>query len=194
VEVRDTLSPWFDPTTLQVGAASHDFTWNMRLGNALSFRFDNILLPDSNTNEAASHGFIQFRIQPKKDAPLGTLLENSASIYFDFNTPVVTNTTFHTLGHDFYLVDIVNSTEAASLPVQVAPNPFRDQTRIMLPLEAAGDYLFRLYDAGGRLIQSTGFTGSETTLSAAGLTEGYYWFEIQNKEGITVTRGKILRQ
>lgn len=194
VEVRDTLSPWFDPATLQVGAASHDFTWNMRLGNALSFRFDNILLPDSNTNEAASHGFIQFRIQPKKDAPLGTLLENSASIYFDFNKPVLTNTTFHHLGHGFYVVNIVHSTEAASLPVQVAPNPFREQTRIQLPVEAAGDYQFRLHDAGGRLIQSTGFTGSEMTLSAAGLTQGYYWFEIQNKAGITVTRGKILRQ
>ncbi len=194
VEVRDTLSSWFDPATLRVGAASHDFTWNMRLGNALSFRFDNILLPDSNTNEAASHGFIQFRIQPKKDAPLGTLLENSASIYFDFNLPVLTNTTFHRLGRDFYLVTVLKTPGDTYLPVQVAPNPFHDYTRILLPPDAAGDYQFRLYGATGSLVRSIDFFGTELTLSAADLTQGYYWFEIDNKEGVIVTRGKMLRQ
>ncbi|MCC6463589.1 MAG: DUF11 domain-containing protein [Saprospiraceae bacterium] len=194
VEVRDTLSDWFDPATLRIGAASHDFTWSLRQGNALSFRFDNILLPDSNVNEAASHGFIQFRVQPKKDAPLGTLLENSASIYFDFNAPVRTNTTFHRLGHDFYVLTFVSSPDMPEWPVQVVPNPFRDQTRILLPPDAGGDYQFRLYSAEGRLLQTTAFSGNELPFSATGLTQGYYWFDILNTSAQVVARGKLLRQ
>jgi uncharacterized repeat protein (TIGR01451 family) len=194
VEIRDTLSPWLDPATLQMGAASHPYDWNIRGGDALSFRFNNILLPDSNTNEAASHGFIQFRVQPKKGVPLGTLIENTSSIYFDFNAPVVTNTTYHRLGRDFYAVTMLKMPGVAMLPVQVLPNPFREQTRIVLPPDAGGDYQFRLYDAAGRLLQSTAFSGTELTLQAAGLTQGYYGFELLNKNKQVAARGKIVRQ
>lgn len=194
VEVRDTLSPWLDPATLRIGAASHPFEWNIHNENALSFRFENILLPDSNTNEAASHGFIQFRVQPKKGAPLGTLIENTSSIYFDFNTPVVTNTTAHRLGRDFYQVSMIKTPGPAALPVQVLPNPFREQTRLVLPPDAGGDYHFRLYDTGGRLVQSIEFSGTEINLQAAGLTQGFYGFELLNKNKQVVARGKIARQ
>lgn len=194
VEVRDTLSPWLDPATLRIGAASHPFEWNLRGESALSFRFENILLPDSNTNEAASQGFIQFRVQPKKDAPLGTLIENTGSIYFDFNTPVVTNTTTHLLGRDFYQVSMIKTPGPAALPVQVLPNPFREQTRLVLPPDAGGDYQFRLYDTGGRLLQSIEFSGTELTLQAAGLSQGFYRFDLLNKNKQVVARGKIARQ
>ena len=58
----------------------------------LWFEFNNILLPDSNTNELLSHGFVRYRIKPKSTLVIGNLIENSASIFFDFNAPVITNT------------------------------------------------------------------------------------------------------
>ncbi len=82
----------------------------------------------------------------------------------------------------------------AMLPVQVMPNPFREQTRIVLPPDAGGDYQFLLYDAAGRLLQSTAFSGTELTLQAAGLTQGYYSFELLNKNKQVAARGKIVRQ
>jgi hypothetical protein len=58
----------------------------------LKFLFPNILLPDSNTNEVASHGFIQYSVKLNAGLPEGTLISNRADIYFDFNQPVLTNT------------------------------------------------------------------------------------------------------
>ena len=61
------------------------------------------MLPDSNVNEPASHGFIKFRIQQKASNPTGARIENTAAIYFDYNAPVLTNTTWHTIGNDFII-------------------------------------------------------------------------------------------
>jgi hypothetical protein len=58
----------------------------------MEFKFENILLVDSNTNEPLSHGFVRYRIQPKTNFSAGDSITNFAAIYFDFNEPVITNT------------------------------------------------------------------------------------------------------
>jgi uncharacterized repeat protein (TIGR01451 family) len=125
VVIRDTLSAWLDPGSLRPGAASHPYTWELSGAGILTFRFENILLPDSNVNEAASHGFVQFTIEQLPDLPDGTFLENRAGIYFDFNEVVLTNTVFHTVGTDFLPVDTTLSSTytAANAPLRVFPNP-----------------------------------------------------------------------
>ncbi|MCB0531177.1 MAG: T9SS type A sorting domain-containing protein [Lewinellaceae bacterium] len=193
VEVRDTLSAWLDPATLRVGAASHPFTWTMRDAGALSFRFDNILLPDSNVNEAASHGFVQFKIRPRTDAPLGTVLLNTASIYFDFNAPVVTNTTMHRLGRDFYQVSLTKLPGDESLNISVQPNPFRERTRLVLPDAAAGEYRLLLFDSQGRLLRDQSFQGSSVELNLPDLDRGMYWFELRGGDGKLRARGKMVK-
>ena len=95
VVIRDTLSPSLNPSTVRPGAASHPYTWDLTGEGVLSFTFDNILLPDSTTNEPESHGFISFTIEQDEDILPGTVFENTAFIYFDFNDPIMTNTTFH---------------------------------------------------------------------------------------------------
>ena len=59
--------------------------------------FHNILLPDSTTNEPASHGFFTFEIMAKEGLEDFTSIENTAGIYFDYNQPVITNTVRNTL-------------------------------------------------------------------------------------------------
>ncbi len=97
VVIRDTLSENLDLTTLNVTGASHPFDWSLNPGRELVFTFENILLPDSTTNEEASHGQVNFSITPRADLLPGERIENSVEIYFDFNDPVLTNTVFHTI-------------------------------------------------------------------------------------------------
>lgn len=194
VEVRDTLSPWLDPATLRVGAASHDFDWLLRGSGALSFQFNNILLPDSNANEAASHGYIQFTVRPKAEAPLGTIIPNTAAIYFDFNAPVVTNTTTHRLGRDFYVVTQTGEPGWNGLAVRVQPNPFSDQAQLSLPAEITGTHRFLLFDASGRTVYDQTFTGPTLDFRAAEWTSGYFWFEIQAENGTVLARGKMVKK
>lgn len=100
VMIVDTLPQGLEGATLNLGNSSHDYTFDIKFGNLLVWTFDNILLPDSTTNEPESHGFVQYSIQLKEGLELGTRIENKADIYFDFNEPVATNQVFNTLTDD----------------------------------------------------------------------------------------------
>jgi hypothetical protein len=64
VVIRDTLSPLLDISTIRPGAASHNYDFEVYGDRVVQFSFNNILLPDSTVNEAASHGFVAFRVRP----------------------------------------------------------------------------------------------------------------------------------
>ncbi|MEZ4880429.1 MAG: PKD domain-containing protein [Chitinophagales bacterium] len=52
-----------------------------------------IYMVDSNTNETLSHGFVSYTIQPKSSLQIADYIQNKASIVFDYNAPIITNTT-----------------------------------------------------------------------------------------------------
>jgi len=65
VVITDTLTNNLDPTTLEMLSFSHTFTYNVIDRKYITWTSPNIYLPDSTTDEAASHGYISFRIKPK---------------------------------------------------------------------------------------------------------------------------------
>jgi uncharacterized repeat protein (TIGR01451 family) len=91
IVVRDTLDPNLDLATFASGASIHPYTYATN-GREIVWTFADILLPDSIVNEPGSHGFVKFTAYPSPGVPPGTIIENRASIFFDFNPPVVTNT------------------------------------------------------------------------------------------------------
>jgi len=97
VQIIDTLSTYIDPTAIQVLSASHDNYTQVLSGGIVKFNFPNINLPDSLSNEPASHGYINYKVKLLDNLPLGTVIENTAYIYFDFNAPIITNTTINTI-------------------------------------------------------------------------------------------------
>ena len=64
VIIRDTIDHSLDLSTLEIQGGSHPFTTQLGNDRVLTFTFDGIYLPDSNVNEPASHGFVQYRIRP----------------------------------------------------------------------------------------------------------------------------------
>ncbi|MBR9921515.1 MAG: T9SS type A sorting domain-containing protein [Bacteroidetes bacterium] len=179
VVLLDTISSLMDVTTVRPGVSSHDYHFNIIDGHVLEFAFPDIMLPDSNINEAGSHGFVKFLISQKADNALGSLIENSAAIYFDFNEPVITNTAFHTVGEDFLeVVSFVTEAPETNLSLEVYPNPIGSEGSLMLKDRILTDGTFRLYDLYGRLLQEQAFNGSEIPFSAAALSRGMYLFEI----------------
>ncbi|MEO7522919.1 MAG: T9SS type A sorting domain-containing protein [Ferruginibacter sp.] len=91
VQILDELDSMLDWTSFMPVASSHPCI-SKRAGNYLTFEFRNILLPDSTTNERASHAYVRFRVKPMTGLPDNTNIPNTAGIYFDFNVPVVTAT------------------------------------------------------------------------------------------------------
>ncbi len=99
VRIEDYLSPKFDYNTVRPLVASHDFTWTLERGK-LEVLFEDILLVDSFTNEPASHGFVRFKVELLDAIEIGESFENEASIYFDFNDPIITNLVSATFDND----------------------------------------------------------------------------------------------
>ena len=98
VIVRDTLSPFLDFETFEPQFASHNMTTSFEQETgAIEFAFYDINLPDSTSNEEESHGFLVYDIRPLEGLDPGTVIENTAHIYFDNNPAVITNTTWHTI-------------------------------------------------------------------------------------------------
>jgi len=91
IQVIDTLDTNLDWSSFQLLAYSHDNLTQVLQNGVVHFNFPNINLPDSTSDELNSHGWIQYRIKTKADIQPPTTIHNTASIYFDFNTPVVTN-------------------------------------------------------------------------------------------------------
>jgi uncharacterized repeat protein (TIGR01451 family) len=95
--ITDTLSSLLDKSTFTLLSYSHEPFVQLYNNGVLKFSFPNIHLPDSNTNEPASHGYVQYKIRAKDNLTVGSTIENTANIFFDFNAPVITNTTSNTL-------------------------------------------------------------------------------------------------
>ena len=100
VVVRDTLATHFDWSTFKLNAQSHTATWQLNPQGVLIVTFNNINLVDSFTNERGSHGFFKYSIKLKDSIVTNTIVTNKAAIYFDFNAPIITNLTTHTIGKE----------------------------------------------------------------------------------------------
>ncbi|MGL2965955.1 DUF7619 domain-containing protein [Flavobacterium sp. XGLA_31] len=92
IVIKDMLDANLDWSTLEMVSSSHPFRSTLTSGNKLEVFYEGINLPDATTDEAASHGYIAYKIKPKSTLVVNDVISNTANIYFDFNFPIVTNT------------------------------------------------------------------------------------------------------
>jgi hypothetical protein len=193
--IIDTLSAYLDLTSLQMGASSHAHTWEIIDSNTLKVTFANVVLVDSNANEALSHGFFRYRINQKTNNSLGSLIENQAAIYFDYNPPIFTNTTFHTIGENFVpLVLTIENIYEESIEVTAFPNPFNYSTTIKVEGKEYGELELSVFDITGRMMTKRQSTSSnQIQLSRGNLQAGIYFYELKG-DGKLLNTGKLLVQ
>ncbi len=178
VVIVDTLSAHLDFSTVQPGSSSHRYVFTPSANGTLIFTFDPIALPDSNTNEPASHGYVQFRVQQMPNVPKGTRIENTAHIYFDVNSPVLTNKTFHTVG-DIILSE--NNPDLPSLQLRLQPNPAKGHCQITYTGLTNKNTRLWVVDLLGNLIHEQAFNG-ETTLITNTYAPGLYFVQLREKQ------------
>jgi len=95
VQIVDTLSAVFNPETVIFGATSHagtQYNWKMeRVGNVLKWDIEGIeLMPNANPPEG--EGYVSFSVELKEGLQSGVPIANKATIVFDLNQPITTNT------------------------------------------------------------------------------------------------------
>lgn len=98
IVIRDEIDEDLDIETIAFISSSHPYTKvEIEPGNTLVYSFIGINLPDTSVSYAESQGFVKYQINPKSNLPEGTRITNSASIIFEKNEPVITNTTLNTI-------------------------------------------------------------------------------------------------
>ena len=181
VIITDTLSAALDMSSFEQGAASHLFDVRFKAGRVVEWRFSNILLPDSTTNEALSHGLVSFRIKPMQPLFVGTEIANTANIYFDFNEPVITGP--NVLVAEFSTGVAGNVVDRR---VSFSPNPAHD--RITIAVTSGSITSLRLFAADGRSIAVSKHQGSTISMDTAGLPAGVYFAELHFDDGTRITK------
>ncbi len=170
ISITDTLHAWLDVETFEV--INYSYAPSVTIaGNAVRFNFPFINLPDSNSNEPGSHGYVEYKVKIKDTAPVGTVITNTAFIYFDFNAPVVTNTTTNT-------ITITQPTGISSIKNSTAtmltyPNPANDVVMINLSDNLTGGTL-TLSDVTGRSLNTITVTSNHNQLNTGALASGVY--------------------
>lgn len=183
IVIQDTLSSYFDLATMRIIATSDTMNVTFGENNLVNFNFPLIFLPDSTTNEPESHGFVKYAIRTKPNLELGTVLRNTAYIYFDFNEPIITNTT-----ETIYDLQIGLEMQAEQ-GIFVYPNP----TNATIKLIGYSDQTITvsLSDLSGKIVSMKNCVNGELDLSE--LNAGIYLGVIQGNSGKEAQRFKVVK-
>lgn len=183
VRVEDTISNALNLSTVKVVGKSHELITQID-SNVIKFHFNNILLPDSGTNERLSHGYVIFEITPKANVANYTSVQNSSSIFFDYNAPVLTNTVSNTLIDAVPAIcNTVGLSESLSdKTILLYPNPANNTLFIQSGGLSVTTIL--IYNMAGSLLQTNTGLSANSALDITSLASGIYIAEIKTNEGV----------
>ncbi|MES2620688.1 MAG: T9SS type A sorting domain-containing protein, partial [Bacteroidota bacterium] len=186
IYITDTLDTDLDVSTFQLLAYSHQPMVQLK-ENAVRFNFPNINLPDSNTNEPLSHGYVQYKIKLKDNLPIGTVINNTAFIYFDFNAPVVTNTTSNTIA----VINAVGEVRNQKSEIRIYPNPASNSVTISVD-EAMLGSTATVTDITGRKMMGVQLATRNLQLETTTFASGVYFVTVSNEKG-SVTKKLVIQ-
>lgn len=190
IKIIDEIDNNLDLNSFKIIATSHPmiFKFDNRIAK---FYFNNIHLIDSNKSQDLSNGFIEFSINPKQNID-GTKIFNKADIYFDYNTPIATNTTYITIGE--YIAPKVSQ----HFNLTMYPNPNKnEELNIKLDIEQNDIYTINITDFTGRIIYPI-LSNSELSegeynlkIKVNQLTSGMYFISLKSKKHKYATSRKL---
>ncbi len=187
VTITDTLATELDMARFEQGVSSHPFAVKFKSGRVVEWTFENILLPDSGTNEAASHGLVSFRIRPMQPLTAGTAIINTANIFFDFNDPVITEPSVLTAE-----VSTGVQVQGAQQNLWLMPNPTSGSLEVRVSDNNATG-LLQVVSVDGRVVMERRMEGPRTVLDVAQLSRGLYTLNWHAVNG-TVTTQRFVRE
>ncbi|MEI8278278.1 MAG: T9SS type A sorting domain-containing protein [Bacteroidota bacterium] len=183
IYVLDTLSNFLDIHSLAMIACSNTLitskNWN-GTNWVLKLDFPNITLLDSSHHNQCN-GMVVFSIKTKTDLAAGTVIPNTAGIYFDDNAVVLTDTVYNTI---VYPASVKNTT--LNNTTNIYPNPTNNLLHIDALQEKA---TYRLLNVIGQLVQEGTLQAGTSTISLQAQANGIYMLQLIDATGTrTVTR------
>lgn len=183
VVIQDTISPNLDLSTFRYVGAKHGVTTSINASTrVVTFYFNNINLGQSAVNLAASQGYVIYSISELPNLPVGTVIENTAYIYFDFNPAIVTNTTYNINELPLGL------SGTAMEQISLYPNPAQDK----IQFSGAAVKELSIYDLAGKLVLKTeNISGNEVSVQT--IQTGIYQAVLKTENGVS-TQKLVIRK
>jgi hypothetical protein len=169
----------FDIESIMPVEASHNY-WMSVKGNKVEFLFEYINLPFTPSN--LRFGYVVFKIKTKSTLVAGNTFSNLANIYFDYNSPIITNNYTTTIQNTLGLQEneLLNT-------ISVYPNPVKD----MLHFQTKEKVMkVEIYDVAGRIVSSKSII--ENKINVSELKVGNYFLKVYTEKGIMHT--KIIKE
>jgi uncharacterized repeat protein (TIGR01451 family) len=174
IHIVDTISSLLDLSTLKVVGQSHAGSYSIDPSTReVIFTFPNIFLVPQSTDEELSQGYIMYTVKENPGLPLNSEIENTAHIFFDGNSAVVTNTTSN--------VNVTNPAgvedESALGSITVYPVPANTFVQIsgINPQDITG---LKILDLNGKVVQILNTTNANSNISVSEIANGFYLLEI----------------
>jgi uncharacterized repeat protein (TIGR01451 family) len=150
IVVKDTLDPNLDWQTLKPVFMDHKGRVDVNPNTgAITFTFNNIDLPDANSEPITSNAVIIYTIKQKKGLSIGTQIKNRASIYFDFNVPVQTQSTLNTI---WFPAQVNEINQDINSSFTLYPNPANSSFTTMINNLESCEVALSITDISGRLL------------------------------------------
>ncbi len=187
VRIQDVLDSQLDYSTVEMIRASHNYSLD-RINNILTWTFNNIMLPASNINEPASHGYVYFRVKPRPGFQVGDIIPNGASIFFDFNPAIVTNT----VNSEFVAAMSVDDVNQTSFTMY--PNPANGTVNLQLANTGDSIKSVRVFDLTGKTILVNDKTGDTyKLLDISGFSAGAYMVEVTTESNFRTVKKLMVK-
>lgn len=179
VVIVDELSPFLDITTFKPIAANNPYDYSLDTGVLT------ITVPPTLSNSLFDlDSYIKFSIQPKTDLPMGTRIENKATVQYSTTSIEETNIIFHTIEKDF--VEKLTPTKEIELvdnTVAIFPNPSSGKVIFSIKDWRPMTYHLSIFDVNGRLLQENRFNNSQYLFERGELLNGTYLYRLVYENG-----------
>ncbi|MEL6356411.1 MAG: T9SS type A sorting domain-containing protein, partial [Bacteroidota bacterium] len=206
VVIRDTLSTLLDLNSLEMGAASHPYDFTLYQNGVLKITFDSIQLHAGGGtggagNALGQQGYVSFRLSQKPNNALGDVISNRAAVYFDYRSPMITNSVRHVvdcqelLSSDCLLTNSTNYPVPQGVNISVFPNPMTAFTTVKVEgwKKLGTQFELSITDAFGRQVYQTTFTGDQVQVARQNLPAAAYFYELRG-DGLLIGNGKLFVQ
>ncbi|PWI30097.1 hypothetical protein DI383_06415 [Flavobacteriaceae bacterium LYZ1037] len=177
ITIDNLLDESLDKTTFQMLSASHSYGIERDFDN-LTWEFNNINLADATSDEPNSHGYVYYKIKPLAGYVLGDIVPNMASIVFDFNSPIITNT-FNTE----FVATLGIQEDQLNAQFLIMPNPAKESVTLVFNSRQSQVEVV-IYDVLGKLVLKKVSQQSKTIpLNVSSLERGVYFVKIRDDKG-----------
>jgi|GEM_PF-6905666 len=175
VVLIDTLSNKLDLSTFKYIASSAKCSFSIS-NHILTVTFKDINLPFANENEMESHGYFKFSIKPITSIKYGDSITNKASIYFDFNEPIVTNETEVVFGE--IILENAQPHNINNNSISIFPEPFSNSFTIHLSNSVNLPCNLQIFNSSGQLVLEKKINGINELVRTSQIAAGTYTIRV----------------